>query len=420
MEKLTKAGGNWVDGERFFNREVEVEALVERIREGRHTLLTAQRRMGKTSLVRETLRCLKDTGEFETLFVDLEAAGDPMDAVAEIATGTSSAQGLWPRVKRGFGNFLQQASIEELAVSELKVKIRAGVDKGNWKQKGDAIFASIDKHEKPVVLALDELPLLINRLLKGSDYRITPERKQDADEFMSWLRKAGQAHRNIRMIVFGSIGLEPTLRLAGLSAQANIFAPFELGPWDEDTASQCLKALANNYGIVLAPDLREAMCRKLRCCIPHHIQQFFDYLHEDFRRTGKQQATLDDIKRVYAKDMLGIRGRIDLEHYEGRLKMALGNSDYRIAMELLTEAAVNNGFLDGKSIEDYMTYYRFPERDDQIAIRDILRLLEHDGYLSRSDGGYRFVSGLLEDWWRVQNGDRFRSIADRLQQSKDA
>ena len=45
---VRKAGSNWVDGERFFDREVELEILAERVREGTHTLLTAQRRMGKT------------------------------------------------------------------------------------------------------------------------------------------------------------------------------------------------------------------------------------------------------------------------------------------------------------------------------------------------------------------------------------
>ena len=50
---LKKAGGNWVDGDRFFDRKAELEALTERVRDGAHTLLTAQRRMGKTNLVRE-------------------------------------------------------------------------------------------------------------------------------------------------------------------------------------------------------------------------------------------------------------------------------------------------------------------------------------------------------------------------------
>ena len=67
---------NWVDGDRFFDREVELQLLRERVENGTHTLLTAQRRMGKTSLVRELLRRLDEDGEFATVFVDLEGAMD--------------------------------------------------------------------------------------------------------------------------------------------------------------------------------------------------------------------------------------------------------------------------------------------------------------------------------------------------------
>ena len=58
---IRKGGSNWVDGENFFDRKTELEALEERVREGTHTLLTAQRRMGKTSLVRELQRRLAET-----------------------------------------------------------------------------------------------------------------------------------------------------------------------------------------------------------------------------------------------------------------------------------------------------------------------------------------------------------------------
>ena len=77
---------NWVDGDRFFDREVELQLLQERVENGTHTLLTAQRRMGKTSLVRELLRRLDEDGEFATVFADLEGAMDAEDAVAEVAT----------------------------------------------------------------------------------------------------------------------------------------------------------------------------------------------------------------------------------------------------------------------------------------------------------------------------------------------
>ncbi len=109
MAGLKKAGANWVDGDRFFDREAELEVLGERVQNGTHTLLTAQRRMGKTSLVREFLRRLRAEGSFETVFVDLEAADSAADAVAEIASQARHVQGAWRRIRSGFANALGEA-----------------------------------------------------------------------------------------------------------------------------------------------------------------------------------------------------------------------------------------------------------------------------------------------------------------------
>ena len=130
---LKKGGNNWVEGDRFFDRGIELEALEERTRDGTHTLLTAQRRMGKTSLVRELLRRLTETGSFETVFVDLEAAMDQADSVAELGIRTRSVGAVWGRIETVFANVLRGVGdrIEELSVSELKVKLRAGIDAGN-------------------------------------------------------------------------------------------------------------------------------------------------------------------------------------------------------------------------------------------------------------------------------------------------
>ena len=413
---LRKAGGNWVEGDRFFDREAELEALTERVRDGTHTLLTAQRRMGKTSLVRELLRRLADEGCFETIFVDLEGASTPADAVAEIGFQARSAQGAWGRIKRLFANVLPAevevgGRVPALAGADLRVKLRAGVDDGNWRHKGDEVFAALAGNGRPVVLALDELPILVNRLLKGDGHRkgkgygIPPERRQAADEFLSWLRKNGQTHRGrVRMILSGSVSLEPILQQAGLSAHANVFSPFDLKPWDRETATACLGALGETYGLDLPHAVRQDMCRRLRCQIPHHVQRFFDLLHEDLRRAGRRTASLEDVERVYDHEMLGIRGQMDLQHYEGRLRMVLGDEGYRTALEMLTEAAVNDGRLRGDAIDRHRESLAAEAGAGALPVEDVLHVLEHDGYLARQGDGYRFVSGLLEDWWRVRYG----------------
>ena len=412
---LRKAGGNWVAGDRFFDREVEIEALMERVEDGTHTLVTAQRRMGKTSLVRELLRRLEASGDFETVFVDLEDSSTAEDAVVEIAAASRRVRGLWTRVR----SWVRQSStatidrVDELRVSELKVKLRAGIDAGRWRTQGDALFASLAAGEKPVVLAIDELPILVNRLLKGHDYRITPERRRDTDEFLSWLRKNAQAHRPIRLVVSGSVGLEPILEQAELSAHANILTPLELKPWDEETSVACLGELARSYDLRIPEVVRQEMFRRLRCGIPHHVQQFFDKLHEHLRRRHVSEASLDDVDKVYSEDMLGVRGQVYLEHYQSRLRMVLGDDGYEDALELLTEAAVSDGHLTDDSIRRYETYRSVLSPDTSARITGVLHVLEHDGYLTRHDDGYRYVSGLVEDWWRARNGRRFVPFNER-------
>lgn len=183
--------------------------------------------MGKTSLIREILRRFDDTGAFTPVFVDLERALDAQDAIAELTSRCRPIAPLWDRVKAtldrlpGIGDI-----IDEVQVPELRVKLRAGIDPGNWQYRGDRIFEILAEHDPPVILAIDELPLFVNRLLQGHDRSITPERRRSADEFMSFLRKNGQEYAGqLCLIVSGSIGLGPILRRAGLGAKANILSP---------------------------------------------------------------------------------------------------------------------------------------------------------------------------------------------------
>jgi uncharacterized protein len=68
------------------------------------------------------------------------------------------------------------------------VTLRSGLTEADWQAKGNRLFEIFANSEKPVVIFLDEVPILVNRLLKGDDYTITPERRARADAFMSWLR----------------------------------------------------------------------------------------------------------------------------------------------------------------------------------------------------------------------------------------
>ena len=74
---MRSATGRWVSGADFFDRELELRILEDRVQEGNHVLLTGQRRMGKTSMTRELGRRLTGSGGWVALFADIEDAACP-------------------------------------------------------------------------------------------------------------------------------------------------------------------------------------------------------------------------------------------------------------------------------------------------------------------------------------------------------
>ena len=412
-KRLKQGHGNWVVGEQFWDRETDIDSFIELIDEKAHLLLVAQRRMGKTSLMREVKRRLED--RYVCLFVDLQKAKNGPDAIVELTLATLPHASLWERGQAIFANIINKIlnSVEKVDLGEMGVTLRAGLTASDWVEKGDQLFNVLAESEKPVLLLLDEVPILVNRILTGHEYVITPERKALADEFMSWLRDNSLRHQDkIRIVISGSIGLEPVLRQAQLSANINNFHPFELKPWDERVAVSCIEALASQYGIELQETVAAAMASKLGCCIPHHVQMFFSHVYDRCKRQEQFVVSVADVDSVYNEEMLSVRGHAELSHYEERLKQVLGDELLPLALDMLAQAAIV-GHLTRDALSAFQNEYTFEGRKVLDVQKHILWVLEHDGYLKQGPDGFQFVSTLLRDWWEKRHGMFFVAVGER-------
>ena len=408
VRKLRQAQGNWVDGDRFWGREGDIRILTSMIDDGAHISIVAQRRMGKTSLMKELARRLGD--RYVCLFLDLQKESVPADAIAELALLLKPHDSLWGKIRGVFGNLwgMVSGAVEEVGVSEIKLKLRAGLTSGNWMEKGDELFRILSQSEKPVLLMIDELPLMVNRMLKAGDEGMTQDNIRQVDSFMSWLRKNSIEHQGkVRIMLSGSIGLEPVLHQAGLSAVINNYQPYELKPWDDETAVGCLRALANHDELFFEDGSELAMVEKLGCCIPHHVQLFFACAHKFCVYRDNMRLTLAEVSELYETEMLGLRGHAELTHYEERLSMYFEKDLLPLVKAILTETALS-GFLTTPIILILREEYASQDSCSDEALAEMLRIFQHDGYLRKKNEGYVYESSLLRDWWKKAHEEFYK------------
>jgi uncharacterized protein len=402
QKSLAPDVGNWVNGDRFWGRERELAALAELIRDGANIAISAPRRIGKTSLMRETARRLE--GEFLAIHVDLQSAVAPEDVVVELTLASREHRELHKRALEIFRNTL--GDVKQIQARELAVQIRnsAATD---WQHKANRLLDEFVASALPVVVYFDELAILVNRLLKGHDYTITPARVAAVDQLMSWLRQASVRHtRQIRFVIASSIGLGPVLEQAKLTATLNTFTPFHLPPWDRETARGALLALANHVHVTWAEGAPEAVLDRLGIHVPHHVQVFWRSLREDTRQRNVFCVTTDDVDRVYQTDLLGTHGHLELAHYEERLSNSLGSQLAALAVDLLSEAAI----VGALSISGARA---LAAGKDPQQLRDVINVLVHDGYLQLEQDAYVFSNKLLRDWWRIRHRVTHRPLAQR-------
>lgn len=168
-------------------------------------------------------------------------------------------------------------------------------------------------------------------------------------------------------------------------------------------------SLAIEDGHEWPEESRNALLDRLAYFIPHHVQMYFGHVMDHCRMKGITAPSVGDVNTVYETHMLSTRGHAELADYEERLLRVLDKSMVELALALLTEAAVV-GILTPRTAK--IAADRTELEQAEKGLRDVLRVLEHDGYLEldAEAGHWSFVAPLIRDWWRRRFGTGYQPL----------
>lgn len=385
--------GGQIDIKAVIGRDSLIELMWETI-EQQSVVMTAERRIGKTTIIRKMLA--ESASGWTPVFQDLErchtANEFAMVVYREIHQFLSTKGKAARRAKEWF------AAMGGTEIGGL-FKLPEMAASAHWK---DILSHSVEDliHENDesgtrLLFLWDEVPFMLANIRDR-------EGEPVAMEVLDVLRALRQTHAGLRMVITGSIGLHHVISSLKDKNYAN--SPVN------DMVSINVPALGLPDAIRLASELivgerlespetelAAAVLANEADCFPFYIHHIVKAL-----KIRGLTANPERIREVVASQLVDDNDPWELLHYRTRIPTYYGQDESAV-LGILDELAVSG---QPASVNDLLAMLKNSSSfDDRERLLRLLSLMVRDHYLSRdTDGRYGFAFPLIRRWWKSHRG----------------
>ncbi|GBU29467.1 hypothetical protein R84B8_03032 [Treponema sp. R8-4-B8] len=377
MKKITIKAGPPVEGSDFYGREKELKYAWEyHISKGVSLLLSAPRRVGKTSFSKKMLKYAEKNG-WKTLYLDLEGIITENEFVRLFKEELRS-ETWWNKAGNAILKIFE--SIEELKIAGSEISFNIKVWRSDTYGKIKQLIESTEK----VLIVIDELTIYLNHLLTQEDGR------EKVEFFLEWLRSFRQTTK-ISWIFCSSVGIENFASMHQLSKHLNDLHLYPIGAFSDDEAKIFISRLNVDKNVQFSKDHIQYILDKLVWYLPFFIQILVEKINSFVCVDGKQLSnnTIDEAyNRLITENHFNT--------WDERLKEYFEFEEN--ARKILKLCA----FPNGRSRDDLLlnlTANKDEKENMEDMLSKLLEMLKNDGYLTEHNCKYIFRSPLLRDFW---------------------
>jgi AAA+ ATPase superfamily predicted ATPase len=391
--------GGQIDSANIIGRDAVIAELWERLAQ-QSIILTAERRMGKTTIIKQMVK--EGRVNVFPIYRDLEKVVSPAEFVSNILTdisdyqaGTKWLEGLFGKFTKNFagwqiGNIIKipETSTDrwkEILENAIEYVMKHPLSVDDW---GDG------KKGKQIIFFWDELPMMLDNFLKRENGALV------AMEVLDTLRALRQTYPELRMVYTGSIGLHHViskLKDAGYNnAPTNDMYTYDLQPLEASDAIDLAEQLLEGENIATTD--RSAVATE----ISQQVDRIPFYIHHSILKLKNlRQQISPDLVKEQIDLVLCDPNPWDMNHYQERIKTYYRDGSNEIALAILDTLAASTIGLNLDRIRD-----RNLAIQDLEMFRTVLKLLRQDGYLVMNvDKTYSFRYRLIQRYWQYQRGN---------------
>ena len=372
-----------VEGEDFFGREKEIRKANKLLDSNHSLLLSAPRRIGKSSLAKRLIGEKQQQG-WKCVYIDLEETTTE-EGFLRLVIESFKKNGIWKQLTEGMSK-----GVATLLDRIEKVTIGGVVDFdiGKREEQEDLYknLKELIKHDEDTFIVVDELTLFLGILNKSENGA------EKVAFILNWLRSLRQVSRtNVRWLFCGSVGLRNFTSAMNLGYTINDLMEFGLGELSREEAEGLLSGLCKSEDMIMSEELINYTLDKLHWNIPYFIQVIFSKLAEEY----EDDVTKESIDIAYNK--------LCSENYLSTWSERL--SEYREfevpARQILKSLSTQPAGMERDAMLNILMTGQDASKVEEIdyLLSKVLEMLENDGYILKMDSIRAFRSPLLRDYW---------------------
>lgn len=371
-----------VEGDDFFGREKEIQKANKLLDSSHSLLLSAPRRIGKSSLAKRLIEEKKNQ-DWKCVYIDLEETTTE-DGFLNLVIEAFCKNGIWKQVAEGMSKGLASVleSIEKISLGPVQFNFAK-------KEGQDDLYKNLKeliRHDEDTFIVVDELTLFLTILSKGEDG------VEKVAFILNWLRSLRQVSKTkVRWLFCGSVGLRNFTSAMNLGYTVNDLTEFSLDELSRGEAAGLLLELCKSENIEMSDELVEYTLNKLYWNIPYFIQIIFSNLAEDYA----DKITREDIDTAYRK----LCSENYLSTWSERL---VEYGEYELpARQILKLLATRPEGMERKGMLNNLMTGQDASKIEAVdyTLSKVLTMLENDGYIMKIDALRMFRSPLLRDYW---------------------
>jgi hypothetical protein len=382
--------GGHIDPKDLVGRDGLIEEYW-RILDRQSLVLTSERRIGKTSVIRK-MTAEQPEGKL-AIFHDLEDTRTPLDFVDKVFNDVTKYLDPYKKTTAHALKFLTHL-LNGAEFKGFKLPDNAAP---HWKTLLTHVIKDLTDHQKHIVVFFwDEFPLCIDNIKQTGN-------AQDAMELLDVLRSLRQMNQRLRMVFTGSIGIHnviASLKREGYANEPiNDMAIETLPPLSPEGANDLALRLLEGEGIQTRnrKGLATAIAR-VTDCVPFYIQHVVDRI---VREGGKAEAA--DVDAIVLEGLTDPGNVWHMRYFRERIDRYYTSDEKPLALAILDALAGSSKPL--RFPELFNAVKARVETEDQDAVRETLIKLMRDHYLvQETSGAYRFTFALIQRWWKLHRG----------------